>query len=451
MATDQRMPLLTEWARYVAQAAGQGALTGKPLALAHFGRIPGPRVGVLEVAAGLDSGRLVRVLAADNAALLRQFIPWAFLGEPQAFMAGRYVRLEAGWPPDLAETMVRLDALGHHPALGGGRWVAGKNELGVTVVPGLNDRTPHYLVSGATGSGKSVALRSAVLQLGQDPGNELVLIDGKFGEGLGSLAHLPGVVGPVAVDGPTARAALGWACGQMRARYTTPGQAGRVIVVFDEFQELVNDPVVADLLRKLAAQGRAAGVHLIAATQHPTVEAFGDATTRRNLIGKLALRVEDPDASRVAVGGNLPRADFLLGAGDAYAVVPGSVHRVQCAYVDQRDVDQAGAGAWQVDAWPDYDAGEVGPDLPPAGVVKPWTPAEAGVSLVACCEGEGRPAMCQRLAAAGLTTGTDRAGRLLKFGRELDAWLCERDYLLRYEPAADQAAADAADGAAGPD
>ena len=204
------------------------------------------------------------------------------------------------------------------------------------------------LVSGQTGSGKSVALRSAVLQLARDPDNRLVLVDGKMGEGLAGLAHLPGVVGPVAIDAPAARAALGWAAVQMRERYQVGNGGGRVVVVVDEFQEWSGDAVFVDLMRKLAAQGRAAHVHLIAATQHPAVDAFGDSTTRRNLTGKLALRVGDPDASRVAVGGNLPRADYLLGAGDAYAVGPGACHRVQMAYVGQPDIDAAAGGEWEI-------------------------------------------------------------------------------------------------------
>ncbi|MBU0493687.1 MAG: hypothetical protein KKB13_17715 [Chloroflexi bacterium] len=429
-----RIGLLGQWADYVNKAALNGTITGTPIHIDYFRRIPGPRVGVLEIAAGLASGKLVRALARDNAALLRQFVPYAFVGEPQAFMSGRFVRVEAGWPGDLAETMIRLGDLNRHPHTDG-RWVAGKNEHGVTVVPGLHDQTPHWLVSGATGSGKSVALRSAVLQLSQDSANALVLVDGKFGEGLGDLARLPGVVGPVAVDAATTQSALGWACVQMRERYTTPGQHGRVVVIFDEFQELATDAVVMNLLRKLAAQGRAAGVHLIAATQHPTVDAFGDATTRRNLVGKIALRVADPDASRVAVGGRLPRADCLLGAGDAYTVGPGTCHRVQMAYVGPEDIAQAESGMWRFDAWPEYDASEIGQNLPVDSTngAKSWTPSEVGVALIAAAEGEGRPAMMTRMQTEGLRgMGDHRAAQLVKFGKQALAWLQDCDYDVCY-------------------
>ena len=241
----------------------------------------------------MESWRLLQALRQHDAATLRQFVPWAFTGEPVAFMAGRFVRVEAGWPEWLAEGMIRLSDLSERPK-DASRWVVGKNENGRTVSVGLNDRTPHYLVSGATGSGKSVALRNALLQLSRHHENRLVLLDGKYGESLRLVEHLPGVVGPVAVEGPEVRAALGWACQEMRLRYEN-GHAGRVVVAFDEFQEFVGDPVIVALMKRIAAQGRGAGVHLLAATQHPTVDAFGDPAVRRNLTGKLALMVADAD------------------------------------------------------------------------------------------------------------------------------------------------------------
>jgi hypothetical protein len=109
--------------------------------------------------------------------------------------------------------------------------------------------------------------------------------------------------------------------------------------------------------------------------------------------------------------------------------------------VDGKEIDQAGAGAWAFDAWPEYDAGDVGQELP-TGTVKPVTPAEVGCSLVAVCEAEGRPAMVKRMETEGLPgTGSDRAYRLHNFGKELDAWLVARDYVLRYEPSAARAEA----------
>jgi hypothetical protein len=103
-----RNRLLTSWAQHLAQAARSGALTGKPCPISRIETISGPRAGALEIFAGLESGRLLRVLSKNDAATLRQFIPWHFTGEPQAYMSGRYVRVEAGWPSHLAEQVIRL-------------------------------------------------------------------------------------------------------------------------------------------------------------------------------------------------------------------------------------------------------------------------------------------------------------------------------------------------------
>lgn len=422
--------LLTDWAAYIAKAAASGAISGRPAAVQRIECIAGPRAGALEILAGLDAGALLRALSKNDAATLRQFVPWSFPGDPQIYMAGRYVRVEAPWPDHLAEKMVRLRDLGHNPR-DGGRWIAGKNEYGQTIRPQLNDATASFLISGATGSGKSIALQSAVLQLSRDPDNRIVLIDGKFGESLRHVAHLRGVVGPVAVDAAHVRAALGWVCIEMCRRYQTGDSAGRLIVAFDEFQEFVSDNVITGLMKKIAAQGRAAGVHLLAATQHPTVGAFGDPSTRRNLVGKLALRVGDPDASRVAVGGASPRADYLLGAGDCYAVGPGAVHRVQIAYVDAGDFAAAENGGPELAAWPGYDPERAGGELPGDAVGWSYTGRELAISLVSAAAGDGRPAMVSRFAAAGLSRpGAERAIRLLGLGRDAYAWLSDNGYSL---------------------
>jgi len=427
-----RGKLLTEWAGYIAHAAGSGALTGKPVEVQRTVGIVGPRAGALEMLAGLDAGRLLRAFSKNDGATLRQFVPWKFPGDPQIFMSGRYLRLEAAWPTELAETMIRLSDLGSRPK-GGGRWIAGKAENGFAVVMGLGNETPHFLVAGSTGSGKSVALRNAILQLAQDKDNNIVLLDGKYGESLGQVAHLCDV-GPVATEGPEMRAALGWAYSEMRQRYEAGQHRGRLIVVFDEFQEAVDDPVIVGLLKRLAAQGRAAGVHLILSTQHPSLDAFGDGTTRRNLTGRLALRVADGDASRVAVGASTPRADALLGAGDCYALAPGATHRVQGVYLDKREIDVAGTGTWLFDEWPDYQAEGIGQDLPKSRPGWSYDGPELAVSIVSASEGEGRPAMVKRLDAAGLgKPGAERAIRLLKLGRDTHDWLEGNHFYLGYD------------------
>jgi hypothetical protein len=422
-----RTALLTSWARHLADAARSGALTGKPCPVSRVATMAGPRAGALEIFAGLESGRLLRALSKADCATLRQFVPWHFAGDPQAFMSGRYVRVEAGWPLELAESVIRLGDLCDKPQ-GGGRWVAGKSETGATVVPGLTDRTPHFLVSGATGSGKSVALRSAVLQLSADPDNSIVLVDGKMGEGLRAAERLPGIVGPCATEGLEVRAALGWAAAEMRRRYEAGYSDGRVIVIIDEFQELVADDVIVDLLRKLVAQGRAARVHALLATQHPTVDAFGDSSIRRNLVGKVALHVLDADASRVAVGASTPRADHLLGAGDSYTIGPGACHRVQLVYVDSRDITAGENGTdWRYRRWPDYDADGVGQELPTGPFH--FTGDELGVAIVSAAESEGRTLFTRRMEDAGFgRPGYNRQKRLRELGQGAIDWMEAHKY-----------------------
>jgi hypothetical protein len=202
-----RQKLLGEWGQYIVGAARNGAF-GRKCNISRIESIAGPRAGALELQADLDTEALLKALGKSDCATLRQFIPWDFPGEPSVCMSGRYVRVEAGWPSGMAEKMIRLRDLSPHPKLGG-RWVAGKNERGRTVIAAFNDRTSNFLVSGSTGSGKSVALRNAVFQLCKDTQNQVVLLDGKYGESLRQVSHLRGVVGPVAVEAQDMRAALG--------------------------------------------------------------------------------------------------------------------------------------------------------------------------------------------------------------------------------------------------
>ena len=139
---NNRIELLNSWAKHLADAARKGALTGRPCPISRVETISGPRAGALEIFAGLESGRLLRALSKSDCATLRQFVPWHFVGTPQCFMAGRYVRVEAGWPPELAQSVIRLGDISDKPH-GGGRWVAGVNEVGATVIPGLNAATAH--------------------------------------------------------------------------------------------------------------------------------------------------------------------------------------------------------------------------------------------------------------------------------------------------------------------
>ena len=207
--------------------------------------------------------------------------------------------------------------------------------------------------------------------------------------------------------------------------------SARIAVVIDEVQELAGDAAIVEMIRRIAAQGRAARVSIVLATQHPTNDAFGDSTVKRNVTGRIALRVSDAKASEVAIGQSTPRADWLLGAGDAFCVVPGAVVRTQIAFMERREIDRALTAMPTISEWPAF-AAEA---LPNTANVATYTGAELAVSLVTAHTGSGRPALVKALDDAGLgKPGSVRADRLLKLGREqlealqADGWgLCETD------------------------
>jgi hypothetical protein len=425
---DQRHTLLNQWATAIDKAARAGALSsdGKPIEIKEIGTIAGPRAGALELSAGFDAGRLLRALAADDMALTRQFVPWAFMGQPSVYMQGRYVRVEAGWDDSNAQKAISVRQMNSRPN-GSGRWLAGMNERGRAVVLHLSDIAPHFLIAGTTGSGKSVALRSIVAQLAQR-GDRLVLIDGKYGEGLRGLDHLPGVVGPLAAEIDTARSALAWVVAEMVRRYehgeTDPA---RLCVVIDEVQELITDTTIAEMVRRIAAQGRAAHVSIILATQHPTTKALGDeASIKRNVTGRIALRVADYKASEVAIGQSTPRADWLLGSGDAYAVVPGQCHRIQIAYYERREIERLLTATPAIGEWPVFEVAAL-----PSGSPAWPTGAEVGAALLSAQRDEGRVKYQRFLKDNGLSVANDKAVKLLGLARDATRWLEDQGYAVR--------------------
>jgi hypothetical protein len=416
MDTDeqQRKTKLIHFSRLIERAALRAAFAGRPIALRNCILVNGPRAGAIEIDAGLAAGPFLRALQADDCALLRQFIPWEFVGDPAAFMSGRYIRLEAGWPRGLAEDDIPLRALGHHPA-DDGRWLVGRTERGNTLTAALYDMTPHWLVSGTTGSGKTTVLLSAVNQLSRDPDNRLILVDAKHGASLRPVANCRGRVGPLAADLFAARAALGWACQEMTRRYSDGRDHRRLIIVVDEVQDIANDRQTAEALGLLVRQGRGAAIHLMVATQHPVVAALGGPTTGRNLVGRLALKVMDAKASEVAIGASSPRADHLLGRGDAYVVAPGSIHRVQVAYDDRDPIN----GDPEMRDWPDDNF-----NLPD---VSGWPSGpEVALAILSASLGEGRGRYQHRAEQQGVKVGdNNKAVRLLNLARETIAWMEE--------------------------
>lgn len=440
-----RKKMLNQWASAIAQHAQAGTLDrGRAVAIHAIEAVAGPRAGALEIHAGLDTGRLLTVLARNDCALHRQFVPWRFEGQPTVYLSSRYVRLEAGWPLDLAQADIPLDTLNRHP-LGEGRWCAGMNESGGTVTVGLSHVAPHFLISGTTGSGKTWQMRSAMIQLSRDEMNEFILIDGKYGDGFMPLAGLPNLVGPVAITVEEAKSALGWAVAEMRRRYERHDTARRLVIAADEIQEFTGkagDPAVIELTRKLLAQGRGANVHVILGTQHPTLDAFSDPAIKMNVTGRISGRVESYEASEAALGASSPRADTLMSGGDAYILTPLACRRAQLAYIPPSRLAGYCTAQPRLDVWPEFDA-EAVQRMPDDAPRWNYSGDEMGAGLLNAAQDGGRPALVNLMGKCGMKRpGVSRAARLLALGREMRAWLEEHGACLSVRQ-------ESTDGAAG--
>jgi len=228
---------------------------------------------------------------------------------------------------------------------------------------------------------------------------------------------------------------------QMRDRYLRRAQGEAlqyppIVVAFDEFQEFTRagqDPAIAEMLRRIAAQGRAANVHVLAGTQHPSIDVFGDKATRRHFPGRIALRVLDYPSSEAAVGGPTPRADLnLMGQGDAYVVATSAVQRVQMAYIPEDKLRTYTGAQPQHESWPEYDAESLGWFEPQPGRPEDhYTPTQLAAGVIAAVEGAGRPTLLERLRAlTGTGMGSNRAARLLKLAAAIHQELAAMGYSL---------------------
>ncbi|MDX9955945.1 MAG: FtsK/SpoIIIE domain-containing protein [Anaerolineae bacterium] len=434
-STDPRIHYLEQTRTALVTALARG-VAGEPVPC-QSDTIVGPRAGAVLLQAGMATAKVLRLLSADGAAIARQFISWNFPGEPGVFLSGKLIRVEAPWPDSLAQTQIRYRDVHQNPR-GGGRWIAGVDERGVTIIMGVSDTVPHILTGGTTGSGKTVAMRNAAAQLSRQATEvSMVCIDGKYGAGLGPLSGLPGMVGPVATDIRQATNALGWINLELQRRYTIIAAQGesaiatlpRIMLLFDEFQEFMDDAGVRELTRRILAQGRAARIHAMLATQHPTVEAFGEhGALKRNLVGRVALRVTDQDASRVVVGDSLPRADRLMGRGDAYAVIPGHVHRVQLLLIDEAELQAMPREEPSLREWPETNPEDYGAE---PTVRWAYSGEELAWGLIGAAQTPqwGRDRLGDALEAAGLARpGAERGIRLLDLTQDTLTHLQSADY-----------------------
>ncbi|MCQ2794288.1 MAG: DUF87 domain-containing protein [Bacilli bacterium] len=221
---------------------------------------------------------------------------------------------------------------------------------------------PHMLIAGATGSGKSVLVHSIIMSIIMRNTPEdvrLLLIDPKRVE-FAKYHDLPFLLCPTITEPKKAQIALQKLCEEMDRRYDLFAQVmvnqikpynammkanGKailpyIVVVVDEFADLISANKKIDVdINRIAAKARAAGIHLIIATQRPSVDVI-TGTIKANLPVRVALRVPDQESSKTILGGQ--GAEGLLGNGDMLVSCPqiqsSGNFRCQGCYISDEEI-----------------------------------------------------------------------------------------------------------------
>ncbi|MEY4593227.1 MAG: translocase FtsK 2 [Pseudomonadota bacterium] len=257
--------------------------------------------------------------------------------------------------------------------------VLGKDIAGLPVVADLA-KMPHLLVAGTTGSGKSVGVNAMILSLvyKSDPDSvRMIMVDPKMLE-LSIYEGIPHLLAPVVTDMKQAANALNWCVGEMEKRYKLMSMMGvrniaglntkireaekrgehlgnplsltpetpeplktmpHIVVVIDELADLmmVVGKKVEELIARLAQKARAAGVHLILATQRPSVDVI-TGLIKANIPTRISFQVSSKIDSRTIL--DQMGAEALLGQGDMLYLAPGTGYptRVHGAFVSDEEV-----------------------------------------------------------------------------------------------------------------
>lgn len=201
----------------------------------------------------------------------------------------------------------------------------------------------HVLVSGTTGSGKTVLVRSMVLSLAmnnQPRRLQMALLDPK-GHGFGPLTDLPHLLRPVITSATESLVLLADLAQEMERRDKAGISRPRIVVVIDEMADLalVGGKTMERFLTRLAQRGREAGIHLVACTQKPTAALVGS-LVKANFPARLVGAVVSPEDAKVAAGVGGTGAERLSGRGDFLLVVRGEVIRLQAAYASKKEISQ---------------------------------------------------------------------------------------------------------------
>jgi len=234
----------------------------------------------------------------------------------------------------------------------------GKDIYGASVI-GSIDKMPHLLVAGATGSGKSVAINSIILSIlynAKPTEVKLAMIDPKMLE-LSVYADIPHLLSPVVTQPKKAAEMLRAVVAEMERRYRTLAEKGNknidsynkavpeaerlpyIVVIIDELADLMMTVAreVEDSIMRLAQMARASGIHLIVATQRPSVDVI-TGLIKANLPSRISFQVSSKTDSRTILDAN--GAENLLGMGDMLYQPPGSSHiiRAHGCYVSEAEI-----------------------------------------------------------------------------------------------------------------
>ncbi len=238
----------------------------------------------------------------------------------------------------------------------------GKDVSGKPIIMDLA-KMPHLLIAGATGAGKSVCINTLIISLlyKADPNEvKLVMIDPKQVE-LGVYNGIPHLLIPVVKDAKKATGALSWAVQEMTERYsifernnvrnikgyndlmekngTPEGKMASIVIIIDEFADLmmVAPADVENYVCRIAQLARAAGMHLVIATQRPVVK-FITGNIKANVPSRISFMVASVRDSQTIL--DMGGAEKLIGKGDMLYMPVGetSPARMQCAFVSDDDV-----------------------------------------------------------------------------------------------------------------
>ena len=246
----------------------------------------------------------------------------------------------------------------------------GKNISGKPVVGDLASM-PHLLIAGTTGSGKSVCINTIILSLLYRHTPEkckFILIDPKMLE-LSTYEGIPHLLCPVITEAKKAASVLGWVVKEMESRYRLMTKEGvrnidgyntkhklpmpYIVVVVDEMSDLmlVAGKEIENYIQKLSQMARAAGIHIIMATQRPSVDVI-TGTIKANFPTRISFQVTSKIDSRTILGEQ--GAEQLLGKGDMlYMSSANRIVRIHAPFVSDNEIEKIN-NFLRTQAEPDY-------------------------------------------------------------------------------------------------